>query len=234
MKIDTEGDTLRLETGMIKVEAKVWMTVLNHRLKLTLCPRGLAPLTQQDNFQSSWKQAVYNKVAQLSFSPSLLLAMGWDKAKTAIKQRILDTERQADLSKVTGFLAPDTCRFIVSCSAYLAQLEIPSHRRAFTLARCHALSSAILEGKYKKIPFMERLCPCDSGEVETIDHVLLSCPFYKDSRDRLISPLLLKYPGHSSQVYAKMLLSDDNRSFTYNVARFCGEACKIRRVLIAS
>nr|XP_016853653.1 PREDICTED: uncharacterized protein LOC107983669 [Anolis carolinensis] len=225
---------LRLETGFLRVEARVWMVILNYWLRLSPAPLGLAPLTMKDNFQSSWQKKIVHKIASLGLSPELLTSMGYDQAKSLVKQRITDIEHQLDLSSAPSFITNGDSRSHTSPMEYLTMLEVANHRRAFTLARCHALPSAVLEGRYQKIPYSERLCPCDSGQIETTEHVLLQCLFYRDIRTRLIMPWTTKYPGCSGQFYVTLLLSDTISAVTYNVAKFCTAAIKIRQMMIES
>lgn len=50
-------------------------------------------------------------------------------------------------------------------------LDNPDYRRAFTLLQYNVLLSAVLVGKYKKIPNEEGLCPCGNGSTELLVHV---------------------------------------------------------------
>nr|XP_016847415.1 PREDICTED: uncharacterized protein LOC107982573 [Anolis carolinensis] len=225
---------LRLETGFLRVEARVWMVILNYWLRLSLAPLGLAPLSMKDNFQSTWQKEILHKLASLGLSPQILTSMGYDQAKAQIKQRITDIERQIDLSNAPSFITSGDSRGSTSPMEYLTKLEVANHQRAFTLARCHVLPSAVLEGRYQKTPYSERLCPCDSGHIETTEHVLLQCLFYRDIRSRLITPWTTKYPGRSGQFYVTLLLLDTILAVTYNVAKFCTAAVKIRQTMIES
>uniref|UniRef100_A0A803T0U9 ribonuclease H n=1 Tax=Anolis carolinensis TaxID=28377 RepID=A0A803T0U9_ANOCA len=222
---------LRLETGLVRVEARAWIATLNYWLHLSHSPCGLAPLTLRDEFQSTWNKVVATKIATLGFSQKHLLSMGWDQAKVHIRQRILDTERQSDLACSPVFNISADNRYTITPMAYLTNLEVPNHRKAFTLARCHALPSAVLEGRYRKTPALERLCPCEPGHIETIEHVLLQCMFYRDIRINFITPWLLKHPGRTERYYTSLLLSDSCSAITYSVARFCAAAISIRRTM---
>ncbi|XP_070812498.1 vomeronasal type-2 receptor 26-like [Pituophis catenifer annectens] len=39
-------------------------------------------------------------------------------------------------------------------------------------------AQSLLDGRFKRLPRGERLCPCGRVEVETVEHVLLHCPMY--------------------------------------------------------
>lgn len=42
--------TLRLETGLMKMEARVWVTMFNYEFRLPVFPFCFAPLTMKDKF----------------------------------------------------------------------------------------------------------------------------------------------------------------------------------------
>lgn len=105
---------------------------------------------------------------------------------------MLDTEWQTDLERALTFLAVD--RYVVSPAAYLSRLEIPSHRRAFPLARNQALPSA--EEPYKKGPMENRLCPYSNGEIEITEHILFNFPLNQEIHTTFVFPILNRYPGH--------------------------------------
>nr|XP_060641653.1 uncharacterized protein LOC132781415 [Anolis sagrei ordinatus] len=226
--------TLRLQTGLVRVEARVWTATLNYWLHLSFSTCGLAPLTLRDKFQSTWNKVVAAKIATLGLSQGQLLGMGWDQAKDLIRQWILDIERQSDLTCSPAFNISEDNRYLIATMAYLANLEVPKHRRAFTLARCHALPSAVLEGRSRKTPAQERLCPCESGYTETTEHVLLQCVFYRGIRANLITPWLLKHPGRTERYYTFLLLSDSCSAITHSVAKFCAAAINIRLLMTDS
>lgn len=91
----------------------------------------------------------------LGLPPDLLFNMGWDQAKTTVSQRIYNTERQLDILKVPSFPISEEQRYITCPAPYLNNVEAFKHCRAFTLARCHCLPSAVLEGCFKKIPYKD-------------------------------------------------------------------------------
>lgn len=52
---------------------------------------GLTSLINSDNFQSTWKIAIREKLADYGFTNEAIQRMGYDQAKTSLKERILDT-----------------------------------------------------------------------------------------------------------------------------------------------
>lgn len=96
------------------------------------------------------------------FSIPFLFDMGLAQVGIRIKQRIFDIECQEDLNNVRKFCIKEEVRYIAAPAPYLFRLEIPSHRRAFTLGQCDSLPSAVVEGRFWKVPFLEQLCPCET------------------------------------------------------------------------
>lgn len=229
---DISNVKLRLESGQTKIEAKFWIAILSYWLKLCYLPAGLAPLVLQDTYKSSWIHQIEQKIAAVGLSVTTLLGMGYERARATIKQLILDIERQNDVSNVSELYVREDLKYIVNAPSYFTQLENHNHRRAFTLARLRGLPSAVSEGRYKKIPWNQRLCPCGSEEVETTEHVLLYCPYYRNIRATLITPLLIQFPGRSQQQYMNLLLSDTNPDVTSKVARYLASAMCVRKLTL--
>ena len=71
---------------------------------------------------------------------------------------------------------------------YLEVIKDPYKRKCLSRFRVSNHSLQIEIGRYQKIPREERLCPiCNSGEVESETHLLLSCKAYEHSRENLRS-----------------------------------------------
>ena len=60
---------------------------------------------------------------------------GHIQAKTALRQRVLDIERQSDINQCPNFLAVEDKKYAAEQATHLSFLEIPQHTRAFFLAR---------------------------------------------------------------------------------------------------
>ena len=219
---------VRLETGMLMVQDKICLSAIVMWLKLTHNSQDIAPLILKDNFQSSWTKAVKNEIQSLGFSTHFLSKLAHDQAASLVKQRIQDTRCQLDLSKTPTFLAPVKTRYVLAPATYLSQLVINKQRRAFTLARCSVLPSALVEGRYKNIPLSLRQCYCGSGQIETREHILFHCPAYADIRGNLIEPLIKKFLAHQDVERANRLLCDETPQVTIQLAKFCAAAIKIR------
>lgn len=225
---------LRLEACLPSVETQTWQRTFNYWLRLNLNPPGLLPLVMQDPYKSKWFKTVHQKLLTCGLHSQSLLSMGLIKAKSLIGQRLKDIERQNNLT-ILKKLCPWYTYFppshFDSPASYLFKLTIPKYRRAFTLARWDVLPSAVLEGRYQKTPFEKRLCPCGDGNTETMSHVLLSCPLYKDLRNEIITPLILANPGRSPDITLYFLLSDTDSQITEKVARYIERAMKLRATI---
>ncbi|KAJ7303251.1 hypothetical protein JRQ81_012188 [Phrynocephalus forsythii] len=110
-------------------------------------------------------------------------------------------------------------------------LYVPKYRRAFSCARFNVMPSAMLEGRFKGTPLQNRTCPCGEG-VETLAHVLLLCSFYREVRQELLFPMLVKKPGRSSDFYISLLLGDRDKQVTLLTAKFLAAAIKMRTTMI--
>lgn len=123
---------------------------------------------------------------------------------------------------------------MVAPATYLSLLEKPGQRTAFSLARWKALPSAVVEGRFRKTPMLERVCPCGDGEVETIKHVLLYCQFYQEIRSKIIFPLLRRYTGRSDIELFNLFLIGANPKITVPCAKFFSAAYKIHQEILRS
>ena len=74
--IDVANVKLRLETGQIKIEARIWIAILMYWLRLSYLLIGLAPLILQDTLKSKWVQLIEQKKASLGLSRSVVREQG--------------------------------------------------------------------------------------------------------------------------------------------------------------
>ena len=169
---------------MINVEARVLLSSINLWLKLNHTTSDLAPLVLRENFQSSWTKMVQAKMRHLGFPSEAVLAVDTNHAKTVLRQRVLNIERHCYINQCPNFLAAEDKKHAAEQATYLSLLEVPHHRRAFSLARWGVLPSASLEGHFKSIPLSEGVCPCDSGEIELTEQVLFKCAYYQGVQDK--------------------------------------------------
>ena len=70
----------------------------------------------------------------------------------------------------------------------------PSSRSCIARLRSGVFPLPIETGRWRGKPIEERLCPvCPQPVVETEEHFLLSCPLYKDIREKHINQLIASY-----------------------------------------
>lgn len=112
---------------------------------------------------------------------------------------------------------------------YIRDLENLESRRAFMLIRMDMLPSAILEGRYRKIPYMNRLCVCGEGRIESLEHVLFECKIYKQIQESYIHPHISDMEEADRKRCLQLLLADRNKVTTYNVAKYGRLAIKLRQ-----
>lgn len=65
---------------------------------------------------------------------------------------------------------------------YVKNLTVPKQRTAFTLGHLNVLPSTVTSRCNANQLYSERQCSCDSGKIETIDHILLDC-FIQESTE---------------------------------------------------
>ena len=133
------------------------MSSIFYWLKLIYDPKHLSALILTDNFQSIWLKTVKCKLTQLGLLEQQLANSHQDQAKSLIKQRAKDISRQRDLASTPEFLCPDRIRYELALVPYLSDLDLNTHRMAFAKARCSALPTAVLEGRYKKKPLCSEI-----------------------------------------------------------------------------
>uniref|UniRef100_A0A670J8Y1 Reverse transcriptase domain-containing protein n=1 Tax=Podarcis muralis TaxID=64176 RepID=A0A670J8Y1_PODMU len=126
---------VRLEVGQPPVNARLWILKIHYWLKLIFSPAGLAPLTLLDTFHSTWKASLFEKIRSLGFSPQILIAAGYERARSQVLQRIRDIELQCHMGKMDKHATIRDFGRGFSPANYLADLQIPKYRHSFTLAR---------------------------------------------------------------------------------------------------
>lgn len=86
MPTSASNALVRLETGLVTIEARLWITVLSYWLKLNHSNTGLAHLILKDDFVSPWLKLLINKLGHYGFSQQYLLFMNSDQAKSLLKE----------------------------------------------------------------------------------------------------------------------------------------------------
>lgn len=106
---------------------------------------------------------------------------------------------------------------------YFSYIEVPKYRRALFLSRFNAFPTAVTKGRYGNISFEWRLCSGGVGGIEMLSY----CSFYPNTWQELLSPFLVKHPGHSDSSHLQLLVSNQSDSFFPNVAKctICHSLC---------
>lgn len=234
----TPNAVLRQEAGLPRVELKVWEQAISLWLKIHYNPKGLLPCFLAAVPYPPWLMQITNKIKQIGLNPENLFIGTLNKAKATITRRLYDIELQQE-----GALLPETYRCLkawpnFAAAPYLTNITNEAYRWAFSRARFETMPSAVLYGKFTRVPMHARLCPCMSNKVESVTHILLSCEFYSEERVQLILPLLSKfiplqyYLESSPEILRKYLLEDSSSSISYEVAKFCTLVIKKRKSLL--
>ncbi|KAJ7332840.1 hypothetical protein JRQ81_015020 [Phrynocephalus forsythii] len=191
---------LRLETGIASLECVAWIYAFRYWIKVSHAntSMGYLHLLQNDVHNSSWFKVFPTKLHLLGLSIDFLNAFEPKTAKAIIEKRIRDIDFQHSISS-----AQKTCsilhfglNFNFSQSAqYLENLTVPKYWHVFSRARFNCLQSAILDGCYSGVPYENRLCPCNNKEIETLNHVIFVCDFYRNECTKLLKPIMSVFPG---------------------------------------
>lgn len=109
---------------------------------------------------------------------------------------------------------------------YFSCTEVPKFRRVLFLARFDAFPTTVTKGRYGNISFEWRLCSGGVGGIEMLGHVVSYCSFYPNTW-QLLSPFLVKHPGHSDVSHLQLLGSNQSDSPLLNVANctLCHSLC---------
>ncbi|XP_053118799.1 inversin isoform X5 [Hemicordylus capensis] len=196
-------------------------------IKRHLYPTGLIPKFLSVEPQSSWSRKITDKLSQGGLSPALLLEAGENTARRLVRQRLIDIDLQTEKASLPLFYKSIYAKVDLTPAAYLFTITLSKFRWAFSRARFNVFPSALLYGKYAKLPYEERKCPCDQA-VETVAHILLKCPIYQDIRHQLIDPLLKDLNGKDDDLVVTYLLDDKDISTSAAVAKFCYVASRLR------
>lgn len=224
---------LCLETGQSLISTQAWLRVSNFWLKvyfnheLTNAQHNLLDYLLEDShvaFQY-WEA----KMKSIGVWSDLLCSITRAEAFRIIRTRLLDIQIQNLKNLANKRCSPLFLHLPVSHDKvpdYLFQLDNPHLRRAFTLARCNVLPSAVLQGRFNGIPMRERLCPCSSGAVESIDHIFFCCSLHAEARNKFLTPFLSETTCSSDNSVLKQLLSTPDPFLMRQTAIFVSAVLK--------
>lgn len=156
---------------------------------------SLIALLPADPYISIWSQSRVYKIKTFSVdldSPANSILGGYPKEERSPSNQFwlpwslfLQSPRSHGLSLLQDSMA-----------YYFSNLIIPSHCRAFVLARFNLFLLAGLRGRYKDIPYKERDCTCSYNESDSVQHTFYIVP----SIHHLTHPLL-----PSTKTWLKMI-----------------------------
>ena len=115
---------------------------------------------------------------------------------------------------------------------YLSEVQISKHRRAMTKLRMSSHSLEIERGRwYDDTEPEDRVCHfCQVNGVKKVEdeaHFLISCPQYKELREKLLPSRILKNPGLNSEEKLIKILSD--KDSLKSTAKFICQAFEDRK-----
>lgn len=87
------------------------------------------------------------------------------------------------------------------------------------LARLNIFPSAVLTGRYSRVPFDQRRCNHCGIEPDSVTHFLCVCPVFSKLRRVFLGPVISSYSGPPN-LLAAFLLNDFSQEITLLVAKF--------------
>lgn len=128
-----------------------------------------------------WLKSVSNKLHALGIP---------NQAKLALKQKIVDVERRADLGRYATLECPIKSDIVRSLWHNYGQLDTCKFRKVSTLVGWEAVPFAVLKGRCRRVPLVQIFCQCDFGEAEAIEHMIFRSKRYHKVQDKYITPLV--------------------------------------------
>ena len=198
------GFALRLETGRRPLKIKIIENTLNYWVKclkasneslhkqsyMALLDSSTNPTNT--NIDHNWCLQLKNifdttgyTYVWISHTPEIIL-----KTIPKILQTLTDNTIQEDLSKATNLFHKQI--YNVSNPTHLQEPyfhtpNIPFHLiRNFAQLRIHT-DTLIINNTIYKLNTQEKCTICNTGEHETLEHVILKCPMYKGLRNKFLT-----------------------------------------------
>lgn len=78
----------------------------------------------------------------------------------------------------------------------------------------------VTEGRYSKILYAERMCPCNQGQIETIQYILFYYPRHASSRSIYLERLILNRDAFFDLENLKFFLNDCSVDIMEMVSKF--------------
>ena len=111
-------------------------------------------------------------------------------------------------------------------------IDNPQARHAFSLARCNALPSSIMDYRFDRSSKAQGQCLCTQVDTESLAHVLLHCSWYNDLRQDILNSLLVNLQGRSDSGTIQTLLSTTNKWTINQLAKFFQLSIERREAIV--
>ena len=113
-------------------------------------------------------------------------------------------------------------------------IDNPQARRAFSLARCNALPSSLMDYRFDRSTKAQGCCLCTQADIESLAHVLLYCTWHNDLRQNILNSLLTNLQGRSDSDIVQILLSSTNKWTIDQLANFFQLAMERRMAIVTN
>uniref|UniRef100_A0A670IUV5 ribonuclease H n=1 Tax=Podarcis muralis TaxID=64176 RepID=A0A670IUV5_PODMU len=223
------GAALRLEFAQPSIVKRAWSRAISYSSHLLLSDArirgGFSNLILRDIHNSPWKTTInlkFRSLLNLNRKTVFNLECISPAALPLIKKKL----QQLDFSN-TASHARGPCSGLAlaipppeGIPLYCFTIPSEAKRRAFTCARLNCFPTAVLSGRYSRVPSANRTCSCNDTVLETMEHVMLFCPNWTDERSRFLTPLVNKLHLPIQPWIVSLLLQDSDRWITEMTANF--------------
>lgn len=228
---------VRSELGRHTITPYKYLRAIKYWLRIIHLPADRLPKICY-KFQSRWTETNIDcwafQVRDLLFRTGfgdVWLNQGVGRIEIFIKHfktRLLDIDMQTQNSDIQDMDRLRTYKILKNnfqCENYLFMVKHRMFRTALVKFRGSLLKLECNEGRYRNIPFNERLCPLCHTDIETEYHFLLVCPSLNQLRTKYISSIWYTYPSEEKFV---QLCTSQNRYIVNNISRYIFSAMKQR------
>ncbi|CAI5770207.1 Hypothetical predicted protein [Podarcis lilfordi] len=237
------GAALRLEFAQPSIARRAWSRAISYTLHLLASDArirgGFSNLILRDIHNSPWKTTInlkFRSLLNLNCKTVLNLECISPVALPLIKKKL----QQLDFSN-TASCARGPCSGLAlaipppeGIPLYCFTISSETKRRAFTCARLNCFPTAVLSGRYSRVPIANRTCSCNDTALETMEHVMLFCPNWTDERSRFLTPLVNKFHLPIQPWIVSLFLQDSDCWITEMTANFLLSVMKRKAALTSS
>lgn len=90
------------------------------------------------------------------------------------------------------------------------------------------MPSDLLYDRFGEMPWEARIFPCPLDMVESVQHMILSCPFYEDLRLASLGGLFVKWEGWADADKTQFILLGTNEDLIAKVVSFLISNCQVK------